>query len=281
MWPKQPTIWIENRVAFISIPFTWNLPEARMYLLQRHAAWETAVVGGPAVELMPSYFKDLGFVTIGMSSPGILQRVNPLATRTTTGCIRTCRFCGIGTGSIESGGFRELNDWPDLPIVCDNNLLAASMAHFDRVMDRLERHIAPDFNQGLDSRLFTDYHAGRLARLHKPAIRLSLDSMPCAGDWECAFERLLRAGCKRSSISSYALIGYDSDPVEAWDRCRWIEAFKIKAYPMWFHALNAMRLNEVTRLQKTLGWTEKERLRIMGYFYQHRRSNTNRGGRRD
>lgn len=239
--------------------------------MQKSSLWDSAVVGGPATRLMPDYLVGIKNVTIGNDMPGVLQRINPKATRTTTGCVRSCKFCAIGTGKIEKGGFNELEDWPDLPIVCDNNLLAASIEHFDKVMDRLERHVGVDFNQGLDARLMTQYHATRIARLKKPKIRLALDNTALCNNFAIAIWYLMSAGCSKSSMSSYAIIGFDSDPAESWERCLWIEkTHKIKSYPMWFHPLDALRENQVTDEQAKLGWTERERLRIMGYFYKHR-----------
>ncbi len=253
----------------VSIPFTWNLPQVRRYLEAGAPSWDVAMVGGPAVKLMPEYLAGVPNVIIGEDCPGVLQRVNPFATRTTTGCIRKCQFCGIGTGKIE-GKFQELPDWPDLPIVCDNNLLASSEAHFDKVMDRLEHHRGVDFNQGLDARLLTPYHAERFARLNRPHIRLALDHERDAGEWDDAFDALVRAECPKSWISSYALIGFDSGPEEAWRRCGFIEDHKIKAYPMWFHGLDCLKWNTITTDQVALGWSKKARTDLMGWFYQHR-----------
>lgn len=267
-WPKRPHMWLDGRTLMVSVPFTWDLPDLKGYLLQRHAHWDRAVVGGPAVQLMPDYLKGLPNVRVDTGDlPGVLQRVNPFATRTTTGCVRRCGFCGIGQGRIEARGFMELHDWPDLPLVCDNNLLAASIEHFDRVMDRLERHVGVDFNQGMDARLLDDHHAKRLSRLRKPAIRLALDHIGTADVWSAAYERLLRNGCKKSWISSYALIGFNSDPSEGWERCEFIQKH-CNCLPMWFHELDALARNGVTDRQKALGWSEKERLRIMRRFYK-------------
>ena len=33
-WPKGPTYWCEADMLFVSIPFTWNLPEVRAMLRQ-------------------------------------------------------------------------------------------------------------------------------------------------------------------------------------------------------------------------------------------------------
>lgn len=269
MWPKRPTYWQVDKTLMVSIPFTWELPGVLETLTRRSLWWGNAVVGGPAVELIPGFFDGLDYVTEGHNEPGVLQRVNPLATRTTVGCVRRCGFCAIGTGRIE-GDFRELGDWPDLPMITDNNLLAASKEHFDRVVDRLIRHGWADFNQGIDSRLLTDYHASRLAEIKKPTIRLALDHMDYRDQWKEAFDKLRAAGIAKKNISSYCLVGFKSDPKESWQRCEWIEGHGVKAYPMWFHALDQLQKNIVTPDQQRLGWTDDGRKEIMGYYYKHR-----------
>lgn len=267
-WPKKPIMWIESNTLFVSVPFTWNLPALRQYLQQRSAAWDGCFVGGPAVQLMPEYLSDMEWVTVASTSlPGVLQRVNPMATRTTEGCIRHCPFCGIGTGKIENGGFRELDDWPDLPILCDNNILAASQNHFDRVMDRLEKHVGVDFNQGLDARLLNAYHAHRFSRLKQPAIRLSCDSDKELDPYADALGILLRNGVKKSWVSTYALIGFDDGPGEAWSRCELIQK-DTTCLPMWFHGLDCLEWNQVTPEQLAMGWSNRERILIMRRFYK-------------
>jgi len=273
-WPKGPTEWVEGRTLYVSVPFTWNLPAVRARLCQRDFRWEWARVGGPAVDLMPDYLRDLPQVDVGGQIEGVLQRVNPRATRTTTGCVCTCEFCGVGRGLIEPGGLVELADWPDLPILCDNNLLAAGVDHFDRVIDRLILHGQIDFNQGLDARFLTPYHAGRIAEIPRAMVRLAADAPHGRPDevWTRALELLLDAGIPQSRIRSYCLIGYGAGPAEAWARCRAVEAAGVKALPMWFHRLDALKHNIVTREQRALGWTDLDRKAIMQWFYQHRTS---------
>ena len=269
-WPKKEYAWIEGRTLKVSIPFTWRLSHARALLLQKDFRWDSAEVGGPAVELMPGYFDDLEYVKVGHDCPGILQRINPLATRTTTGCTRKCKFCGIGKGKIEGGGFIELQEWPDLPVICDNNILAASQPHFDKVIERLKVHGWADFNQGLDPRLLTEYHASRIAEIGKPIARLALDHMGEANTWENAFVNLRRSKIALARITSYCLIGFNSGPEEAWKRCEWIDEHGILAYPMWYHSLEALEHNAITPEQRALGWDENEYRAIMGYYYKHR-----------
>lgn len=238
MWPRKPTYWMDKKVLNISIPFTWNLPGVLAELHQKSFCWDHAFVGGPAVQLMPGFFDNLDYVTAHNWCKGVLQRVNPLATRTTLGCIRRCGFCAIGTGRIE-GNFKELDYWPD-------------------------------FNQGLDSRLLTDYHAARLKEIKKPTIRLALDHMDYRDQWQEAFDRLREAGIAKRNISSYCLVGFGSDPRESWQRCEWVESHGVKAYPMWYHSLDQLQKNIVTDDQRRLGWTDAGRKEIMGYYYKHR-----------
>jgi hypothetical protein len=216
---------------------------------------------------MPDCFAVLPNIKIGFSSNGVLQRVNPLATKTSMGCIRKCKFCAV---PIIEPEFVELEDWPDLPIVCDNNLLACSQSHFDKVIDRLIKWKGVDFNQGLDARLLTDYHARRLSELKQPKIRLSCDSKKEIEQWNQAVDILLSNGVKKSWISTYVLIGYNSDPGEAQERINMVIKLTSRGavYPQWFHSLDEMCINRVTAKQKGLGWTNEHRLKIMMSFYQ-------------
>lgn len=269
-WPRGPTNWIEGRKMRVSIPFTWNLPAVRDMLLQRSFLWDSAEVGGPAVELMPDFFSGMDWVEIGRDCPGILQRINPDATRTTTGCVRRCVFCGIGTGKIEAGGLRELEDWHNGTVICDNNLLAASEQHIEKVMGRLIRLGKADFNQGLDARILNSDHAEYIAAIDEPVVRLAMDHQGMRDEWEQALATLTEAGVSKKSIRSYCIIGFQTPPEEAWKRCEWVEKHGVLALPMWFHSLDSLTFNTVTKEQCEWGWTEDDRLHIMGYYYQHR-----------
>jgi len=268
-WNKKYTQWIEDRTLYLSIPFTWELPRAKDFVRQKSFFWDQVVVGGPAVMLMPDFFSDIDYVSIGYRYEGVLQRVNPLATRTTIGCPNRCGFCAVPK---IYGSLVELEDYPDLPVLCDDNLLAASVEHFDKVIDKLIVHGWANFNQGLDSRRLTDYHAMRIAEIKDPLVYLALDSMSYSDDWLCAYDRLRSAGLNKANIRSYALIAFDSDPSECLERCEFIESHNIRVLPMWFHSLKALELNVVTPHQIKLGWTEEKRLKFMGYYYKHRGS---------
>lgn len=266
IWPVGPTRWIRDRTLYVSIPFTWNLPDLARDFRHTDMEYDRIVVGGPAAELMPDFFKGNPSVSIGHDSPGVLQRINPLATRTTTGCPNKCGFCAVP--KIEQI-WRELDDWQDLPVICDNNLLASSEAHFNRVMDRLERWKWCDFNQGLDARLLTNHHARRIGRVRGAIARLAFDSMSVCDEWFRAAELLKKHGTAKSRIRSYVLCGFNDSPSDAWERCMMVEKFGAKPCPQWYHALDQLEPNSLTMEQANRNWTKAERIRLMRRFYKH------------
>ena len=268
-WPKKETEWIKDRTLFVSIPFTWRLRKVKAKLRQRSFFWDIAIVGGPAVSLMPEYFTDMEYVSVGHKMPGVLQRVNPLATKTSDGCVRKCKFCAVPK---TEGRLIEFNDWPDLPILIDNNLLATSKKHFNRVIDRLKKFDFVDFNQGLDSRLLTKHHASRFAELKRPILRFALDDIKYSDKWIEAVNILHAAGIPKSFIQSYALFGFETGPDEAWERANFIENKKVKVLPTWFHELDAMESGIVTEKQEKLGWSDFKRREIMQWFYWHKKA---------
>jgi hypothetical protein len=269
-WPKGPTAWIDGRRLFVSVPFTFNLYDVRPIVSQLSFLWDAVTVGGPAVRLMPDFeWPDIVTVDRG-DMPGVLERVNPLATRTSLGCPNACEYCGVSRIEPE---FVELVRWEPKPIICDNNFLACSESHRDRVYNSLDGvgtvDMPVDFNQGLDARLLTQWDADWLRKL-KAKCRLAYDS-PSNGDAvRSAFAMLRAAKIPLKMIFVYALIGWKDTPSEAWARCMEIEKMGVYCCPMWFHELDAMQWNEITKKQEDLGWADADRTKIMGYFWKHR-----------
>lgn len=269
-WPKKAFKWIENGTLYVSVPFTWNLPKLKEDLMQRSFLWEKAIIGGPAISVMPDFLRGISHVETRNNFNGVLQVVNPQATRTSVGCPHSCAFCAV---NIIEGEFAELEEWPDLPIVTDSNLLACSGAHFDRVMDRLERHKEVDFSSGLDVRFLNEHHAERLSRLRSSVLRFALDSQTLKEKYAQAVELLRTNGVSIGRIRSFVLIGFDSDPLECWERCEFVENMGVTVNPMWYHALDCLEWNGISEEQKQLGWNHKERTRIMGWYYARRGTN--------
>lgn len=248
---------------YLSVPFTWLLPKA-LEIAKSHKG--KVFAGGPAVKLMPDYLANVAKCNIEL--PGSLNPLewhNPLATFTTRGCVNACGFCAVP--KIE-GEFVELKDFPVKPVVCDNNFLASSKAHFDRVIDRLKCLPYVDFNQGLDARLFTAYHAGRLAELKKVCIRFAFDDVNLEGVVADAFALAKQHGHK--DFGCYVLIGFDDTPDEALYKLEKVRSWGILPNPMRYQPLDAIEKNSYV----APGWTEYELRRVMKYYsrlcyYEH------------
>ena len=114
----------------MSVPFTWNLPQAYSLCVWYRQLGYRVRAGGPAVKLIPRYLAEVADIGGEVDA---LKKHNPNATFTSRGCVRNCPFCAVPR--IE-GQLRELTDWEPKPIICDNNLLACSRRHFDLVIDR-------------------------------------------------------------------------------------------------------------------------------------------------
>lgn len=255
-WRRGFAEWIEGDTAYISVPFTWELPSVYQRAVWLGAQGYRVRAGGPAVLLMPEYLADVAELGGEVNA---LPRHNPQATFTSRGCVRRCSFCAVP--KIE-GDLRELEDWEPRPIVCDNNLLACSVAHFDRVIDRLKPLKGIDFNQGLDARLLTKHHAERLAELRLYAARLAWDHTALEGEFMRAFEMLRNAGIPARKIRVYVLIGFDDTPEDALYRLRTVQSLGTRPNPMRYQPLGALYKNSYV----APGWTEWLLRRYMKYW---------------
>jgi len=256
MWPKQLVEWTEDSTAYLSVVFSWDLQDAYQRAVWYKSQGYNVRAGGPAVALNPDFLSDVA--EIG-GTVDALSHHNPDATFTSRGCIRHCSFCAVP--KIE-GNLIELNDWPIKPIVCDNNLLACSHKHFDDVIDKLKSLSDVDFNQGLDVRLMTNYHAQRLAELDTHCLRLAWDYTRDEDQFMTAFQRLTDAGIKPNHIHVYVLIGFDDTPDDALYRLSTVRKLNAWPNPMRYQPLDARMRNEYV----APNWTERKLRHYMRYW---------------
>ncbi len=256
-WPKCVAEWTDKDTAYLSVPFTWLLPETYSRCVWLKAEGYRVRAGGPAVSLMPETLQDVA--ELGGEVEALFHH-NPNATFTSRGCIRRCPFCAVPR--IE-GDLRELPTWEPRPIICDNNLLACSRAHFDKVIDSLKPLSGIDFNQGLDARLITDYHIDRIRELDLDCVRFAWDSMANEESVYSAISRCVAAGIPKDKIRCYILVGFDDDPLDARCRCETLKAYGItKPNVQRYQPLNALTKDSFVGRN----WTEEELKRFCRYW---------------
>lgn len=252
-WIKNIAQWQIGKSLYLSVPFTWLLAKA-LKLAQAHRG--PVFAGGPAVSLLPDYLA--GAASIGEPCPvSPMVFHNPLASYTSKGCPNRCGFCAIPR--IE-GDFQELTDWRPAPIICDNNLLAASKRHFDRVIDRLKPLPFVDFNQGLEARRLKPHHVRRLAELQKVKIRFAFDSLNAEKDVFEAITLCRKHGFKDFGV--YVLIGFKDTPADAHYRLEKVREWGIRTSPMRFQPLDALSKNSFVGP----GWSERLLKDTMRYY---------------
>jgi len=257
-WSGGIAEWVEGDTAFISVVFSWNAQKAYMLCNYYKSQGYKVRCGGQSVYMNPDMFRD--FDTSG--SVDALEHHNPMATFTSRGCIRNCSFCLVP--KLE-GKLVELSSWEVKPIICDNNLLACSAKHFDRVIDYLilGKLTRIDFNQGLDARILTEHHAQRFAELPKDTIiRLAWDNTATESLYLSAFEKLKTVGVKPQQIRTYVLIGYKDTPEDALYRLEKVRSQGALPNPMRYQPLDALKKNSyVSEL-----WNKKALADVMRYY---------------
>lgn len=244
-WRKGIASWEIGNTLYISVPFTWLMSKVEEMKRQYKGR---VLIGGPGT-MQPS--------ECDICEPILFH--NPLATFTTRGCPNQCSFCAVP--KLE-GEFRQLDSWRSAPTICDNNLLACTKSHFEKVIDSLIQFQSCDFNQGLDARLLTDWHIDQLRRLKKPHIRFSFDSLKTEVTVADAVSKCQAAGLK--NIGIYVLIGFKDTPEDAQYRLELVRSWGLFPNPSRYQPLDAVEKNSYV----APGWTEKELRKMMKYYYR-------------
>ena len=197
---QLPLLSDEADEIHISVTFSWDIEWAENVAQQ----WKQVApvsIGGPA-------YMERG----GEFTPGLYLKEGYVIT--SRGCNNRCWFCSVP----EREGFavRELkvtDGW----ILCDDNILACSQSHIEKVFDMLTRQKEkPSFAGGLEAALLTDSIAVRLRNLKPKSLFFAYDT---PNDLEPLFEAgrmLLDAGFTKASntLRCYVLIGYKGDTEE-------------------------------------------------------------------
>lgn len=243
-WRKGIISWTHGGARYFSVVFTWHIHQAKQMIRREK---RKCFVGGPAVYQMPREFE--GIAEICHDPPvNPLPLHNPHATFTSRGCPRKCKFCTVP--KIE-GGLRELETFRPAPIICDNNFLACSNDHIERVVETIRHFDMVDF-YGLDARLFNDWHARTLRHLKHVTLRFALDYSSMEKETLRAVRLAQEHGFK--NIRVYVLIGFRDTIKDALYRLELVRSWGCLPNPQRYQPLDTKIKNSYIAPNWTSRW---------------------------
>lgn len=188
--------------------FTWDLERAQWLARQ----WERVApvkIGGVAVDGEGDEF-----------IPGMYVRPGVIVT--SRGCPNRCPWCFIRK-PLRELPIQEGNN------IIDNNVLACSEQHLDRLFAMLRGQRAIKFSGGLEAARITDKVVDRLRGIRLKRLFTAFDDESRLTQVQKALEKL-RKHFSRDKISCYVLVGFKNDtPDRALGRLQ--EIFNLGANP--------------------------------------------------
>jgi hypothetical protein len=186
----------KSEEVFISVAFTWDIPEAQRLKKAWAQYYRYVPIGGPAYDNPGAGFKAGVFVKKGV-------------TITSRGCPWKCPWCFVPK---REHGIKELPIEPGW-IVQDNNLLACSKKHQENVFEMLlKQRDQIEFAGGLDGYFLSTWHIDWFKKL-------KIKQFWFACDHSASFKRLekiadlmsdFREGVKRC----YVMIGHNGESIK-------------------------------------------------------------------
>jgi hypothetical protein len=287
-WSGGLAHWRGGDRAFISIAFTFKLPEARKFAIYYSTLGLKVSVGGPAMSHVKAqkYMEDVAWVPRGKGNPGkldgALQHHNPAATIASRGCDQDCSFCIV---PFMEGAFTELPDFRPLPVLCDNNLSGLPADYQDYIVRRYQEEGVPllDANSGFEPRSFSAAVFDRWKVINKGVWRLAYDDLK-ERDYVRECMAILRsAGVSPRNVQIYTLLGnepYDACMQRIHEVIEWggepfcqplMKLFSLTRDPHVKHDWTAKKLRGVARWANNHMW-RKEAPRFEDYNPRIRRA---------
>jgi hypothetical protein len=179
----------------VSVVFTWDLPEAER-LARAWARVAPVKVGGPATGMRGGEFK-----------PGMYLKYGYVIT--SRGCPNNCWFCSVPRR--EGREVRELEIHQGSNVL-DDNLLACSKKHFQRVLVMLKSNYPALLTGGLEAARLKPWHVEAFEWLRPKRIYFAYDT---TNDLQPLVEatKLFQAAdyFSRNTLYCYVLVGYPGD----------------------------------------------------------------------
>jgi len=207
----QPGLFVSQgyKEVHISVAFTWDIEKAN-WLKEQWEMIAPVKIGGPAVDGEGDEFV-----------PGMYLRDG--ITITSRGCPNRCSWCFI------KRPLKELEDIQKGNVIQDNNILACSKSHLNKVFQMLSRQHSIRFSGGLESRRIKYDTVERLRSLRIKELWLSYDYDGAINDLVRA-SYLLRKYFSRYKLRCYVLIGFENDTIKKAEQ-RLVKAWELGFLP--------------------------------------------------
>jgi hypothetical protein len=239
-WVGGLAEWQDHDTVYLSVAFTWKIPEAiDRAVYHSHFFGRKVVAGGPAlfqtqmrrlIEPVAEYQEDF---------PDAVTYHNPQATFASRGCDVGCSFCIVP--AMEGKTFTLLPEFPVRPILCDNNLSALPIEYQRHIVARYKAAGVPllDANSGFEPKTFTPDVLELWRQINRGPWRFAFDE---SGEREDVHRCLKMLKGVPGKKRVYVLIGN-----EPFDACmqRIREVVELGGEP---HVQPVMRLNALEKL---------------------------------
>jgi hypothetical protein len=249
-WVGGLAEWTVGDVVYLSVAFTWKLPDAYQRAVFYRSMGYRVRAGGPGFfPLRLRGYLDGVAETDGVGDlPDALRRHHPLATIASRGCPVGCSFCIVP--KMEGREFTLLPDFPVRPILCDNNLSALPVKYQDHIVTRYQQAGVPllDANSGFEPKTFTDEVYARWRPINRGPWRFAYDESGERDDVRRVMHMLRAESPKRKRV--YVLIG--NEPREAcMDRIREVIGWGGEPHVQPYMKLNALEKRPYPRFDWT------------------------------
>ena len=197
-----PLFDLPNWPVYVSVTFTWDIKKGEQLARNWQGKAFGVYIGGPAFGTKPMQF-----------TPGRFLR--PGITITSRGCPKRCPWCFVPK---REGKLREIEIKPG-HIIQDNNILACSDNHFQRVCDMLAKQKEPaQFKGGLDIDYLNKWHVDCLLEIRVAELWVACDNK--AGLARLDKAKDLLGDFSLNKKRCYVLIGHGDETLsEAEARC--------------------------------------------------------------
>jgi hypothetical protein len=243
-WTKGIAHWREGDIAYLSVAFTWRLPQARALAESYRSVGCHVIAGGPGTfpkKIRDEWLGDVAEVPDPMNPKNWLHdttvRHNPMSTRASYGCPVGCWFCIVP--KMFGKTFTLLPDFPVRPVLCDDNLSDLPVEYQKHIVSRYvsSETWLLDANSGFEPAAFTGETRAIWQPILKGPWRFGYDEKTEGEAVERAFRVLRDVSPRRKQV--YTMIGHEPFDV-CMDRIRRVIEWGGEPYAQPFIKLNAI-----------------------------------------